>query len=48
MSKNVIDMFDKFENKFASHIGEKYILYTKDVMLKDDIIHLPIYMGMYL
>lgn len=39
---------DKFGDKFSSHIGEKYILYTKDVMVKDEIIHLPIYMGIYL
>lgn len=39
---------DKFTQKFSQSIGSKYILYTKDVMIKDGIIHLPIYMSMCL
>lgn len=39
---------DKFKKKFSSKIGNSYILYTKDVMIKDDIIHLPLYMAMLL
>ena len=39
---------DKFCKKFSKNIGEKYILYTKDVMIKDGIIHLPLYMAMCL
>lgn len=39
---------DKFRAKFSSNLGESYILYTKDVVLKDGIVHLPIYMAMYL
>ena len=39
---------DKFQRKFSSHLGTPYILYTKDVMRKDNIIHLPIYMTMFL
>ena len=39
---------DKFKKKFKKRIGESFILYTKDVMLKDDIIHLPLYMAMFL
>lgn len=39
---------DKFRNKFSSKIGTSYILYTKDLMIKDGIIHLPIYMAMFL
>lgn len=39
---------DKFKRKFSSKLGDSYILYTKDVMLKDGIIHLPIYMAMFL
>lgn len=39
---------DKFKNKFSSKLGDSYILYTKDVMIKDGIIHLPIYMSMFL
>lgn len=39
---------DKFRNKFSSKLGNAYILYTKDLMVKDNIIHLPIYMAMFL
>ncbi|MBP8714619.1 MAG: ATP-binding protein [Lachnospiraceae bacterium] len=39
---------DKFRKKFGSKIGQPYILYTKDVMIKDGIIHLPLYMTMFL
>lgn len=39
---------DKFRAKFSSRLGESYIIYTKDVMVKDNIVHLPIYMGMFL
>lgn len=39
---------DKFINKFSSKIGTPYILYTKDLMVKDNILHLPIYMAMFL
>ena len=36
---------DKFRKRFSSFIGNSYILYTKDVMVKDGIIHLPLYMA---
>ncbi|MDY3899720.1 MAG: AAA family ATPase [Bacilli bacterium] len=39
---------DKFKTKFPSKIGNSYILYSKDVMIKDGIIHLPFYMAMFL
>ena len=39
---------DKFRTKFSSKIGNSYILYSKDVMVKDGIIHLPFYMAMFL
>lgn len=39
---------DKFKKKFASKIGTPYILYTKDVMEKDGIWHLPLYMATFL
>ena len=29
-------------------LGTPYILYTKDIMLKDGIWHLPLYMAMFL
>lgn len=36
---------DKYLNKFKETAGQPYILYTKDIMEKDGIIHLPIYMA---
>ncbi len=39
---------DKFRKKFSAKTGTSYILYTKDVMIKDNIIHLPIYMAIFL
>ena len=39
---------DKFRKKFADKLGNSYILYQKDVMIKDGVIHLPIYMAMFL
>ena len=39
---------DKFVDKFKGRLGDAYILYTKDLMVKDGIIHLPLYMAMFL
>ena len=39
---------DKFKRKFSAKPGDACILYTKDLMVKDGIIHLPVYMGMFL
>jgi predicted AAA+ superfamily ATPase len=39
---------DKFRKKFKERIGTSYILYQKDVMIKEGVIHLPIYMAMFL
>lgn len=39
---------DKFINKYGKRINNAYILYQKDLMIKDGIIHLPIYMGIFL
>ena len=36
---------DKFRNKFGDRLGKAYILYTKDYVVQDDIIHLPLYMA---
>jgi len=36
---------DKFRSKFKNRIGDSFILYGKDVMIKDEVIHLPIYMA---
>jgi hypothetical protein len=34
--------------KFKGRLGDAYIFYTKDVMVKDGIRHLPLYMAMFL
>ncbi|MDR2572500.1 MAG: DUF4143 domain-containing protein, partial [Oscillospiraceae bacterium] len=39
---------DKFKSKFSRVLGDVYILYPKDIMIKNDVIHLPIYMSMFL
>ena len=39
---------NKFMKKFGSKVGKPYILYSKDVMEKDGILHLPYYMDMFL
>ncbi len=39
---------DKFRKRFSQKIGTPYILYTKDVMEKDGVWHLPLYMAMFL
>ena len=39
---------DKFVKKFSSKIGSPYILYGKDLMIKDGITHLPFYMAICL
>ena len=39
---------DKFRAKFSKTAGEPYIVYTKDVMVKDGITHIPVYMSMFL
>ena len=38
----------KFAKKFKGKIGQSYILYSKDILIKDGIIHLPLYMAMFL
>lgn len=39
---------DKFRKKFSANISTSYVLYPKDVMNKDGIWHLPLYMAMLL
>jgi predicted AAA+ superfamily ATPase len=47
-SYQVHSSLDKFRKKFSSKLGDAYILYQKDIMIKDGVIHLPIYMAMFL
>ena len=39
---------DKFRKKFSHRLGNSYILYPGDVLMKDGIWHLPLYMAMFL
>ena len=39
---------DKFIKKFGNRLGERFILYPKDVMVRDGVTHLPLYMAMFL
>ena len=39
---------DKFIAKFMGRYSQPYILYTKDLNMKDGILHLPLYMTMFL
>jgi len=39
---------DKFRKKFSSKLGDPYIIYTKDIMIREGVFHLPIYMTMFL
>ena len=39
---------DKFIRKYHRRLGEKYILYQKDLLIKDGVIHLPVYMAMFI
>ena len=36
---------DKFRKHFSSITGTSYILYSKDILIKDGIVHLPLYMA---
>ena len=37
-----------YSEQFSSVIGNSYILDTRDVMKKDGIVHLPLYMAEFL
>lgn len=39
---------DKFRTKFKDRLGEAFVLYPKDLMVKDEVVHLPLYMAMFL
>ena len=39
---------DKFNSKFSRTVGTPYIVYTKDIVVKEGITHIPIYMAMFL
>jgi len=36
---------EKFGNKFSNYLGKSFVLHTKDLEIKDNIIYLPLYMA---
>ncbi|MDO4939898.1 MAG: AAA family ATPase [Lachnospiraceae bacterium] len=40
--------FDYFKDKYQLKMNERYIIYTKDLEYKDDIMYIPVYMAMCL
>jgi uncharacterized protein len=40
--------FDRFRKKFGNHIGQPYIIYTKDFRRTDDAVCIPVYMAVFL
>ncbi|NMA05817.1 MAG: ATP-binding protein [Acholeplasmataceae bacterium] len=43
-----VSSMNKFKTKFKNKLGRKYLLHTKDLVVKDDIIYLPVYMTIFL
>lgn len=39
---------DAFSNKFSSKVGQKYLIYTKDLRKDGDLLCIPLYMTMFL
>ncbi len=39
---------DRFREKFSKSLGQSYIIYTKDLQKKDDILCIPIYLTPYI
>lgn len=47
-SYNVHSSLDKIKKKYTGKIGERYIIYTKDLRMENDIVYLPVYMTLCL
>lgn len=39
---------DKFSNKFANRVGNKFLIYTKDLKKEEGVVYLPVYMTLFL
>lgn len=39
---------DKFITKYGNKLGRKYLLHSKDLIVKNDIVYLPVYLAMFL
>lgn len=42
------ESLDTFSNKFSSKIGQRYLIYTKDLKKDGNLLYIPIYMTMFL
>ncbi|MDE6645204.1 MAG: DUF4143 domain-containing protein, partial [Muribaculaceae bacterium] len=40
-----LSSLDKFNRKFKNYLSKSYVLHTKDLEAKDDVIYLPLYMA---
>lgn len=40
--------FDYFVRKYPVKVGERYILYSKDLKFEDEVMYLPFYMAICL
>lgn len=40
--------FDYFKNKYQLKMEDKYIIYTKDLHVENDIVYIPVYMTMFI
>ncbi len=36
---------EKFGKKFSNYLGNSFVLHTKDLEIKDNIVYLPLYMA---
>lgn len=39
---------DKFSNKFSNRVGNKFLIYTKDLKKEEGVVYLPVYMTLFL
>ena len=39
---------DRFKTKFGKNVGTRYVIHTKDLKIKNDIVYLPLYMTQFL
>lgn len=45
---NAIPEPDRFSEKYSSKVGEKFIVYTKDLKVENGVTCIPVYMAYYL
>lgn len=43
--KYALTSLEKFNKKFGTYLGRSYVLHTKDVEIKENVVYLPLYMA---